>query len=163
MYIYIVYILFLEAVQEIHPDDLECGDCDDLLDAVADAAGEEEDGLDEMPVEGSRDFICELFSFTRPVALYKRLFEQPFLLKVESFVVMTSTAHPAVWLAARTGVQWPSGRADCALLENSKHFMALQLLRRDHYVGSGCVINVLLFVWCSSASIQDQKHCDEHT
>lgn len=82
------------------------GDCDDLLEAVGgDCAGEEGED-DEVPLleGGPRDYICELFAFTRPMALYERLFQQPFLLRVESFVIMTSTAHPAAWLAARTWV-----------------------------------------------------------
>lgn len=95
------------TLEEIHPDDRDAGDADDLLDAIGDAAGEdgEELGDLEMSVDGPRDAIVDLFSFTRPTSLYVRLMEMPFFMKCESFVICASTAHPSAWLAARTGVQ----------------------------------------------------------
>lgn len=50
-----------------------------------------------------KDFLVEVFPFTRPKTVYYRLFSQSQLLAVDGFVVLTSTAHPAAVLAARPG------------------------------------------------------------
>ena len=93
--------------QELHPDDLEPGDADDLLDAVCDAtcSDDEEPPADDLVGEDDKRFIQEIFCFTRPSKVYESLFQIPMVLKVDSFILLTSTAHPSAWIAARQETQ----------------------------------------------------------
>ena len=93
--------MLIAVAQEIHPDNLEHGDAEDLLDAVAASQDLAEEDLDFQESAPEDRFIMELFIFTRPVAFYRQLFEMPINLPSEGIVVLTSTAHPASWMAAR--------------------------------------------------------------
>lgn len=97
--------MLIAVAQEIHPDNLEHGDAEDLLDAVAASQDLAEEDLDFQESAPEDRFIMELFIFTRPVAFYRQLFEMPINLPSEGIVVLTSTAHPASWMAARRGTR----------------------------------------------------------
>jgi hypothetical protein len=77
--------------QEIHPDDRE----------VDDEGVFEEDESDAAATNGKRDFVVDLWPFSRPESFYKQLLMLLGATKSQVLVAASSTAHPNLLIAAR--------------------------------------------------------------
>ncbi len=94
--------------EEIRADDQEV---DLLASMMQDVELEEEEGDEETLAVGEegealrapqkKDYICDLWPFAHPIAHYERVFDELGCQDVSVCVIMSTTAHPASWLAAR--------------------------------------------------------------
>ena len=96
-----------DAAQEIHPDDCEVGD---------DGMFEEDDAEMSGPIS-KRDFLVDLWPFSRPESFYKQLLTMLGAAQSQVLVVASSTAHPSVVIAAR------DLKLQVHLLSNRSHYL----------------------------------------
>ncbi|CAE7375711.1 unnamed protein product [Symbiodinium necroappetens] len=92
------------ALQRMELNRDDCAEPDDDHEAMSEEedAGESVQVQCVQPDEGKRDFIIELFPFTRSMSFYKPLLEQALCVSAASglTVILTTTAHPSSGVAA---------------------------------------------------------------
>ena len=87
--------------QEINPEDLEEENLE-MQDLEGPVDMEDDDVAMEPSSGAKRDFLSDLFPFTRPVAFYKGLMEDVGRMQGVGYIIgCTTTAHPALPLACR--------------------------------------------------------------
>ena len=97
-----------DAAQEIHPDDCEVGD-DGMF---------EEDDAEMTGPASRRDFLVDLWPFSRPESFYKQLLTMLGAAQSQVLVVASSAARPSVVIAAR------DLKLQAHLLSNRSHHLS---------------------------------------
>ena len=92
--------------EEVPPDDKEV-ELYDIMEPETDAALQEDQEDEPMPdsqngQDEKRDWIVDLFPFARPAQFYRSLITDILRMEgVTQLAILSSSAHPASWLAAR--------------------------------------------------------------